>query len=103
MATYDYGNVEIRAPSSFQSAEIIRAEALAAGLFGKVFSSCGCSVGHWNKEGGGIAGKERIRGCIFVDFIFIPLHVVRRAITATLPLPQGSWQWLRTFFPQSYP
>ena len=48
MVTYDYSNVVVGAPSSFQSAEAIRAEAPAARLLSMVFGSCGCSVGHRN-------------------------------------------------------
>ena len=47
MVTYDYSNVVIRAPSSFQSAEAIRAAIPTAGLLGMAFSGCG-GAGHWD-------------------------------------------------------
>ena len=47
MVTYDYSNVVIRVPISFQSAEAIRATIPIARLLGLLFSDCG-GAGHWN-------------------------------------------------------
>ena len=47
MVTYDYSNVVIRAPSSFQSADAIRAAIPTARLLGMVFSGCG-GAGYWD-------------------------------------------------------
>ena len=47
MVTYEYSNIVIRAPSSFRSAEAIRAATPTARLFGMVFSSCG-GAGPWD-------------------------------------------------------
>ena len=46
IVTYDYSNVIIRAPSSFRSAETIRAAVPTARLLGMVFSGCdGAGIG----------------------------------------------------------
>ena len=46
IVTYDYSNVVIRAPSSLQSAEAIRAAIPTARLLGLLFNDCG-GAGHW--------------------------------------------------------
>ena len=46
MATYDYSNAVIRAPSSLQSAKAIRAAIPTSRLLGLLFSDRGCA-GHW--------------------------------------------------------
>ena len=46
MITYDYSNIKIRAPSSLQSAEAIRAAIPTARLLDLVYSSCS-GIGHW--------------------------------------------------------
>ena len=47
MVTYDYSSIVIRAPSSFQSADAIRAAIPTARLLGLVFSGYG-GAGHWD-------------------------------------------------------
>ena len=56
MVTYDYSNVVIRAPSSFQSAPAIRPAISTARLIGIVSSSCR-GVGHWDRVDIERAGK----------------------------------------------
>ena len=44
MVTYDYSSIVIRAPSSFQSADAIRAAIPMVRLLGMVFSGCGAHI-----------------------------------------------------------
>lgn len=49
MVAYGYSNVVIRVPSSFRSAEAVRAAIPIARLLDMVFSTCsGGIVGHWS-------------------------------------------------------
>ena len=61
MVTYDYNNVVIRAPSSFQSTDAIRAAIPMARLLGMVFSGCG-DAGHW--DGIDIERAREFLGCM---------------------------------------